>query len=266
MSLRVCACFFLLISSVESIAQQALAGRMSGTEGLYSHEPGIWAGDAYNAALAFQKNTSVGFYGEKRFLSELSYYGVLLDFLLSKQPFQIAYSSEGIPSMHSYCIGIATGKQVSSRLKIGLNAGYSAISVRGYPGTGSIKAGSSLLFQLNEHIRIGIQLNYLTSFLYNEGFPLTIRTGLGYRFSEFCAIFFELTKEDGKSPLTDFGVYYAFHPKVYSRLGYCPALSLISFNIGYREQRFSAELGQAIHLQLGSTWGIGLNYVFKPDE
>jgi len=125
---------------------------------------------------------------------------------------------------------------------------------------------NTALLQLDERIRIGIQVNHMNDLTEKKEFRFLFRTGIGYYLSDICSISIEVTKESGRTVLTDAGMRYDFHPNIYARLGYNPPLSLVSFNIGYHDRQFRIEAGQAIHLSLGSTWGLSMMYIFNNDE
>jgi hypothetical protein len=160
----------------------------------------------------------------------------------------------------------SAGRKMGKILQLGINAGYTVMNAKGYGSSGEIIAGAGLLMQLSEQVRIGIQLNQLNDLWENNEFRFLFRTGIGYHISEVCSLTIELKKEAGKPVVVDAGWFYAFHPNLYGRLGYSPALSLFSFNIGYHNGPFRAEAGQAIHLTLGATWGLSFTYSVNRSE
>jgi hypothetical protein len=244
----------------ESMAQQGLAGRLSGAEALYSRDPGIWCFEAYPAALM------AGVYGEKRFLSDLAFFNVMFGGVFWKQPLMASLSREGTNVFSRNRLSISAGKKIGKGIQLGVNIGYASYNARGYPSLGEVNAGLGALLQLDERIRIGIQVNHMNDLREKKEFRFFFRTGIGYYLSDVCSIAIEITKESGRTVLTDAGIRYDFHPNIYARLGYSPALSLISFNIGYRDRQFRIEAGQAIHLSLGSTWGLSMMYIFNNEE
>jgi hypothetical protein len=249
-----------------SMAQQGLAGRLLSAEALYAKEPGVGGMVAYPAALPLQKKTLLGVYGEKRFMSDLSFVNVMFSGLLGNQALLVSLSREGTNALSRSRISLSAGKKLGDGVQVGLNFGYSFYTAKGYTSSGEADAGIGALLPIGDRTRIGIQLNRLNALWGMKEFGFVARTGIGYGLSDVCAITLEATKEAGKPLLVDAGVYYAFHDHFYSRVGFCPSLSLISFNIGYRNGRLQTEMGQAIHLLLGSTWGMSLMYLFKGRE
>jgi hypothetical protein len=258
-------CFMLMVYGALP-AQQGLAGRLAEAEALYSAEPGIWASEAYCASLAKRKNFMPACYAEKRYMTDLAYISLVLSGPVAKQPLQLSFSREGTNAMSRSRVVFSAGRQIGKMIQLGINAGYASLNARGYGSTGEIIAGAGMLMQLSEQIRVGVQLNQLNDLAERNEFRFIFRTGLGYKFSDICSLTIELAKETGRAVVVDAGWYYAFHPNLYGRLGYCPALSLFSFNIGYQNRQFRAEAGQAIHLNLGATWGLSFTYMVNHNE
>ena len=256
----------MLMGIVPLSAQQGLAVRLIEAEALYSAEPGIWASDAYSAAVALRKNFATGCYAEKRFMTELGYMSVVFSGLVSNQPLQLSFSREGTSAFSQNRVFFSAGRKIGKIFQLGINAGYATMNAKGYGSSGEIIAGAGLMMQLSENVRIGIQLNQLNDLSEKNEFRYLIRTGIGYQISEVCSLTIELKKEAGKSVVVDAGWFYAFHPNLYGRLGYCPALSLFSFNIGYHNGPFRAEAGQSVHLALGATWELSFAYSIKRSE
>ena len=255
-----------MVLMAESMAQQGLAGRLAGGEALYSRDPGIWSLETYPAALALQKKMMAGVYGEKRFMSDLAFFNVMFNGVFRKQPLMASLSREGTNAFSKNRLSISAGKKIGKGIQLGVNIGYASYNARGYPSHGEVIAGLGALLQLDERIRIGIQVNHLNDLTEKKEFRFLFRTGMGYFLSDVCSITIEVIKESGRTVLTDAGIRYDFHPNVYARLGYNPTLSLVSFNIGYHDRQFRIEAGQATHLSLGSTWGLSMMYIFNNDE
>lgn len=163
-------------------------------------------------------------------------------------------------------VSIAAGKKIGAGIQIGMNLGYTLYDARGYASRGEAEAGIGVLLPLNDRFRIGIQLNRLNAAWGSKEFGFLARAGAGYRLSDVCSLTLEIIKEAGKPVLTDAGIFYAFHSHIYTRLGFNPSLSLVNFSIGYRNHHLRAEMGQAIHILLGSTWGLNIMYIFNDSE
>ncbi len=263
---RALSCVVLLIILNAVSGQAGLAGRLAVSEALYSREPGSLATEAYSAALAGRKNLTIGCYGEKRFLSDLSFFSLLFGGRIGQQPLQLSLSREGTNALSKTRIAISAARKLGKVIQFGIQAGYTGYSARGYSSSAEICAGAGVLMQLNERVRIGIQACQLNDLSERNEFRYSFRSGIGYHLSEVCSLTLEFIKESGKTTLTEAGCYYAFHPKVFARIGVCPSLNLFSYNIGYRDRQFTAEAGQSLHLMLGSTWGLNFQYSFNPSE
>jgi hypothetical protein len=261
-----CVMCLMVVICIPLSAQEGLAVRLAEAEALYSAEPGIWASDAYSAAVALRKNFTTGCYADKRFMTDLGYMSVVFSGLVANQPLQLSFSREGTNAFSQSRMLFSAGRKIGKIIQLGINAGYALKNARGYGASGEIIAGAGLMMQLNEHVRIGIQLNQLNDLSEKNEFRFLFRTGIGYYISEICSLTIELKKETGKSVVVDAGWFYAFHPNLYGRLGYSPALSLFSFNIGYLNGPFRVEAGQAIHLTLGATWGLSFTYSVNRSE
>lgn len=255
-----------MLCHVPLLAQRGLAGRLTGSEALFARLPGVWAAETYSASLAFQKNMMVGCYGEKKFLSDLSVFNLQWSGVVVRLPIQLSLSREGTTAFSHSSYVVSAARKLGKGIQIGMNAGYAGFRAGGYDSWGEIIAGAGALVQVSGHCRIGIQLGLRNDIREKNDARFSVRSGLGYSLSELCSLTIELSKESGKPAVTDVGIYYAFHPKFFGRMGYCPALSLASFNLGYQHRNFRAELEQSIHLSLGATWGLSCMYRFKAEE
>lgn len=262
----ICAVSMILFFLIPTLAQEGLANRLAGSEALFSRLPGIWAAEAYNAALASQKNMMAGSYGEKRFMTDLSVFNLMWSGLLVKLPMQVSVSREGTTAFSHTRFVVTAGKKLGKLIQLGVNAGYTGYHARGYDPRGEINAGAGALLQLTENCRFGIQLNHQDNVKEKNEVRFSFRSGFGYSLSQVCSITIEISKEPGKPAVTDVSIFYAFHPEIYARTGYCPALSLVSFCLGYQHGKYRAEMGQAIHLSLGATCGLSIMYRFKDAE
>jgi hypothetical protein len=256
----------MMMGVVPLSAQDGLSVRLIEAEALYSKEPGIWAADAYSAALALRRNFTTGCIAEKRFMTDLGYMSMAFSGLIVNQPLQLSFSREGTNAFSKSRVLFSAGRKIGKVLQLGIDAGYIMMNARGYSSSGEIIAGAGLLMQISERVRVGIQLNHLNDLSEKNEFRFLFRTGVGYHISEICSLTIEMKKEAGKPVVVDAGWFYSFHPNVYGRLGYSPALSLFSFNIGYHKGPFRAEAGQAIHLTLGATWGLSFTYSVNEGE
>jgi len=104
----------MLIGIVPLSAQQGLAARLIEAEALYSAEPGVWASDAYSAAVALRKNFATGCYAEKRFMTELGYMNVVFSGLVKNQPLQLSFSREGTNAFSQSRVLFSAGRKIES--------------------------------------------------------------------------------------------------------------------------------------------------------
>jgi len=258
--------WWLFLVSVNAEGQEGLANRMAGAEALYSKDPGIWGLKSYSASLAMRKSTMAGVYGEKKFMSDLSVVESLISFSLKKHGFLFSYSREGITDYLITRGGFSAGIKLASGLMMGIHLGYSGEKIKGYASSVELDAGLGILLQLNEKMRVGVQLDHIPSLFETAKFSFQTKAGLGYYLSEACALSIEVSKTGGTPLIVDIGICYSFHPLVYARLGCSPARSLFSFSTGFRQRLMNIELGAAYHLSLGPTMGLGLTYRFKEAE
>jgi len=258
--------WWLFLLSVTTEGQDGLANRMAGAEALYSKDPGIWGLKSYSASLAMRNSTMVGVYGEKKFMSELSVVESLICFSIRKHGFLFSVSREGITDYLITKAGFSAGIKLASGLMMGINLGYSGEKIKGYAPSGELDAGLGILLQLNEKMRVGVQLDHIPSLFETAKFSFQTKAGFGYYLSEACALSIEISKMGGKPLIVDMGICYSFHPLFYARLGCSPARSLFSFGTGFRQRQLNIEIGAAYHLSLGPTMGLGLTYRFKEAE
>lgn len=248
-------------------AQNGLGNRLAGADALFTPKPGLWGNNVYSASLALQKNVVGGLYGEQRFMTDLHYFQALLGFTVKNHAFQWAYSREGIPEFAHSRLAISSGMMVSRGLMIGMGIGYASTKIRGYDTYGELDAGFGALLQLHEKVRFGIQLNRIPALFKKESnYGFLARVGLGYSFSDVCALSVQAIKEAERPVIVDLGLWYSFHEHFYMRMGFSAAISLASFTLGYRRKQFTIDVCSAYHLTLGGSWGLAMVYQFNNSE
>jgi hypothetical protein len=247
-------------------AQWAHSNMLSGVAGLGMEPSGLWGGLAYPATMEKGAST-VGFFGEKRFMTDLAYYdlGWLGD--LGGQPFQVRLAREGNASLSVTSASAALSRKINEDLSIAVRLGYVFSLAKGYGSKGHPVAGFGALFKISSRLNWALQADGVNDFFTsNAGNGYLVRMGLGYRVSDLASLSMEVTKNKGDPVYTTAVMSYAFGDQLRARIGYAFQLGTFSCALGFRYARMDIELFSAYHLSLGAGAGLSLTYHFKRVE
>jgi hypothetical protein len=247
-------------------AQWAHSNMLSGVAGLGMERSGFWGGLAYPATME-KGAASAGFFGEKRFMTDLAYYdlGYLGD--IGGQPFQIRLTRDGNASLSATSASAALIRKINEELSIAVRLGYVFSLARGYGSKGYPVAGFGALFRISSRLKWALQADGVNDFFAsNAGNGYLVRMGLGYKLSDFTSLSMEVIKDKGNPVYTTAVMSYAFGDQLHARLGYAFQLAIFSCALGFRYAGMDMELFTAYHLSLGPGAGLSLSYHFKRVE
>ncbi|HLO83052.1 MAG TPA: hypothetical protein VK166_18950 [Chitinophagaceae bacterium] len=247
-------------------AQWGHSNMLAGAAGLSGYKDIFWGISAYPAAM--QKGTlGIGFFGEKRYMTDLSYYDLAFAGDISGQPFQVRLIREGNTNFSSTTASLAINKKLSDQITIALKPGYTFSVAKGYGSMGQPLAGIGVLFRLNSKLSWGLQADGINSFFMNtEGRYFVVRTGIGYMVSDLAFLSFEAVKEQGYPVYSMAGIHYVFMEQMEAKFGYAFQLSTASLGLGYRYSGLHLAISASYHLSLGASAGISVNWQFKSSE
>jgi hypothetical protein len=247
-------------------AQWGHSNMLAGAAGLSGYKDIFWGISAYPAAM--QKGSlGIGFFGEKKYMTDLAYFDLALAGDISGQPFQVRLTREGNTYYSTTAASLAISKKLSDQITIALKPGYALTNVKGYASRGQPLAGIGALFRINGKLKWGLQADGINSFFFPAGEGhFVVRTGLGYMVSELAFLSIEVVKERGYPVYSMAGIQYFFLEQMHAKFGYAFQLSTASLALGYRFAGMDMGLSALYHLSLGASAGISITWQFKKSE
>ncbi len=226
----------------------------------------FWGISAYPAAMRGSA-PGIGFFGEKRYMTDLSYFDLAFAGDISGQPFLIRLIREGNTNFSTTAGSLALSKKISEQISIALKPGYAFSMAKGYGNKGQPTAGIGVLFRLNSRLKWGLQADGVSVFFAKgPGEHFIVRTGMGYMVSDLAFLSFEIVKEQGHPVYSIAGMHYVFLEQMHAIFGYSFQLSTASFNLGYRYAGIDLGISAVYHLSLGASAGISIGFQFKSSE
>jgi hypothetical protein len=241
---------------------------LAGADGLGSKECGLWGVAAYPASLPGLTRSTIGVYGEKRFLTDLLLFDLAYAGKFGTLPFLVQAQREGNASLSRNQIGLAVGRKVDKRLDLGIRLGYHAAMAAGYPSVGQASAGIGCLFRCNDMLVIGFQADGVNRFFSPgvAGRAYKVRAGAGFALSSLFSFSVEALKEQDASLAVLLGIHYRFLEQASARIGYAGLHNSFVCSGGFVYKGMETELFTTYHLSLGLSAGVSLVYRFKAME
>jgi hypothetical protein len=223
------------------------------------------------AGLGFYPHLSAGTHHENRFVVPESGFSTIgLTLPTSTGTFGISWSYFGYSRYHENKFGLALGKSFHDKFAAGLQLDYLNTCIdneQGRSGTVAIEAG--ILAEPVENLLVGFHVFNPTASrlpkLENERIPVILRMGLGYRFGDrlFLGVETEKDLDVGKAYYKT-GVEYKVNQYIYVRTGISVQEYVQhSFGLGFRMQRFQADVAFSFQQLIGYTPYLSLRYDFR---
>jgi hypothetical protein len=221
----------------------------------------VFSFTANQASLAQLKNSSVGLYGERRFLlNELNNYTATIGLTTKTGNFGIKANYSGFSDYNETQLGIAYGRKLGSRLDVGAQFNYSGIQIAGYGNASAISFEAGTIFHVSEKLHAGVHVNNPVGGKFGkeqqEKLTSVYSFGLGYDASSKFFIIAEIEKEEDQPINVNAGFQYKFIPQLLVRAGMSSATSSAWLGVGVTLRSFRFDITSSYHSQLGLTPGL----------
>lgn len=247
-------------------AQWAHSNMLSGVAGLGMESSRFWGGLAYPATMG-KGAASAGFFGEKRFMTDLAYYDLGCQGDIGGQPFQVRMAMDGNASLSKTSASVALSRKINEDLSMAVRLGYAFSFAKGYGSEGQPLAGLGAAFRLSNRLMWGLQADGINTFFSSDsGEGFLVRMGLAYMVSDLALLSMEVIKEDRHPVHTMAALSYAFGGQLHVRIGYAFQLASFIYAFGFRFSGIDLELASTYHLSLGPSAGLSFSYHFKRKE
>jgi hypothetical protein len=222
------------------------------------------------AALAKAQQTSIGIYGEQRFLlAALSQYQVAAVMPTKLGAFGLQVNYAGFKNFNENKIGLAYARSVGTKLDVGIQFNYYGYRVPQYGNANAIYAEAGAIMHITEKLNAGIHFyNPVGGKLgkqADEKLASVYKIGLGYDAAETFFIAAEIIKEENKPVTVTAGMQYQFAKQFFARAGFLTGTSALYAGAGISWKNIRVDIAANYHPQLGFTPGILLiAYFNKP--
>ena len=230
--------------------------------GAYSNDhPDVFSFHRNQAALARIKISSVGIYGEKRFLlNELGLYDAAVALPTSSGNFGLDVRYYGFSNYNKSQVGLAYGRSLGSKLDVGVQFNYYNVRIAGYGNAPAINFEVGAIFHLTDNLNAGLHAyNPVGGSLgknNEEKLASVYSAGIGYDASEKFFVSIEIEKEENKPVNVNTGLQYKFLPQLLTRIGIATATSSLYLGLGFGLRSLRFDVTASYHPQLGVTPGL----------
>ncbi len=213
------------------------------------------------AALASLKASSVGVYGERRFLlSENSLYAMAAAFPTSLGNFGLQINYSGFKNFNENKIGLAYGRSLGSKLDIGLQFNYYGYRIPSYGNASTINFEIGAIVHISEKFSAGLHIyNPIAAKLgkeRDEKLAAAYKIGAGYDASENFYVSAEIIKEEDKPVNVTGGIQYQFKKQFFVRAGFVSETSSGFGGAGIYWKNIRLDVSANYHPQLGFSPGL----------
>ncbi|OFX61733.1 MAG: hypothetical protein A2046_09065 [Bacteroidetes bacterium GWA2_30_7] len=232
--------------------------------------PSLWSTSHNQAGLAFLKVSEVGLHYNNKFLMrELGLSSLAFAYPTKKTgTFGLNYNYFGYAKYNENKIGLSYAKMFGSSFAAGVQIDYFQTHIdEGYGNKGVPVAEIGILAQPTKGLYIGAHLFNISRAKLddysNEKIPTIFKIGLGYAFSEKALVCIETEKDMDYKPIFKGGIEYQLLVNLYLRTGIITNPVQNTFGIGYKMNKFKADIAFATHPVLGLSSHITLTYALS---
>lgn len=264
--------FFSLLVAMQGAAQ-ALRRPIAAAYtclGAYSiNHVDVFSFSANQASLAQLKNTSVGVYGERRFmLNDLNHFSAAVGLPTHSGNFGLKGNYFGSGDYNETTVGLAYGMKLGQKLDIGAQFNYHGISISsGYGNASAISFELGSVLHISERLHAGLHVSNPVGGKFGkndeEKLSSVYAFGVGYEASSQFFVSAEIEKEEDRDINVNAGLQYKLIPQLLVRAGMLTATSQAWFGVGLKLKSFRLDMTASYHPQLGITPGLLLLFEFN---
>ena len=220
------------------------------------------------ASLAQAINTSIGVYGQSRFmLPETSAYTLAASIPTHLGNFGLQLNYAGFKNFTENKIGLAYALKLGKKVDVGLQFNYYGYHILTYGSASAINFEIGTMLHFSEHFNAGI-------YVYNpvggnlgknkeEKLASVYKLGLGYDASDIFFICGEIIKEENKAVNIIAGFQYHFVKQFFAKAGFISESGTVYVGSGVGLKNMRLDISTNYHPQLGFSSGILFMIYFK---
>jgi len=204
------------------------------------------------ASLAQMKNPSVGAYGERRFLlDELALYQLAVAVPTKSGNFGVKAGYYGFSDYNESQIGLAYGRKLGTKVDVGVQFNYNAISISSYGNSSAINFEIGTVLHLTDKLHAGVHAYNPVGGKFGknqeEKLASVYTAGLGYEASEKFFVSAEIEKEEDQTVKVNAGMQYQFLPQFLARVGIATNTSNVYAGVGFTLKSFQLDVVEGYH-------------------
>jgi hypothetical protein len=230
--------------------------------GAYSQQHNdVFSFTGNQAALAQQKTTAAGVYGERRFLlAATSAYRAAIAIPSKLGNFGVQVNYAGFKNFNENAIGLAYARSLGSKLDVGIQFNYYGYRIPAYGNTSTINFEAGAILHFSDKLHGGIHVyNPVAAKLSknsDEKLASAYKLGMGYDASDNFFVSAEIIKEEDRPVSITAGAQYKFAQQLFARAGFVSGTSTGFAGVGLGWKNLRLDLSGSYHPQLGLSPGL----------
>lgn len=218
-----------------------------------------------SGALAGTQNVAAGIYSERRFgLKDLSGHAAAFVLPTASGSFGLRGDYLGGTFYNESSLGLAYGRALGSKMALGVQFNYFALTAAGYGSGSAVNADIGMLIRLTPQLNAGVQACNLVGTSWNKTgigqLPAIYRAGLGYEASPQVFVSAEAEKTENEPLCINAVMQYVIAQRVVARAGIRSATAVYYLGFGVQRKGFRFDVIASMHPYLGLTPGLSLLY------
>ncbi|MGN6533129.1 MAG: hypothetical protein ACTHK0_15410 [Ginsengibacter sp.] len=239
--------------------------------GAYSKNPDVFSITSNDAALAQIENSSVGLYGENRFLlAETNMYSAIVAVPTKEGNFAFQADYLGYKNYNESQLGIAYARNVGKKLDLGIKFNYYSFHIPGFESPSTVNFEIGVICRFTEKLSGGIHMfnpvGWRLSKTENDKLSSIYSFGIGYEASNNFFVSAEIVKQEDLPVNVNAGVQYNFARQFFARFGIASQNESPYGGAGISWKNFRLDISASYHPQLGISPGLMLIMDLKPKE
>jgi hypothetical protein len=218
---------------------------------------------SHPSILARMKNRTAGIYSEQKFLIR-EWKTAVAAFVLPTPSgnFGLWLDYSGTENYSGFKSSISYARSLTTTFDVGLQFCYKHAGIPGYTSRSAYGYTVSALFHLNDKLDAGVNFSNEGEEESNEKpvkkLPEKFSFGFGYTVSQLVFLTSEITKAKQSPVNISAGLHYAFHEKMFFRMGFESATGSWQLGAGIRWRQLCFQLIADMHPVLGITPGLAM--------
>lgn len=249
------------------ILLRPLTGPFTGTAAYSNHSVDLYSLLTNTAALARLKNSAACVLAERRFMvKELNSYRAALGLRTHSGNFALELGYAGFTGYKESKLGLAHGRQLGSKIGVGVQFNLQGIMIPGYGKTSTLGFAAGVMLQLTGKLNAGFHVDNPIPLTFGpaskDHFPSLYTIGFGFEPSSKVLFVVEFIKEEGTLVNVNTGMQYQVHPKCRIRAGISTSTTSIWAGLGLSLHKCRVDIVSSFHPQLGTSTGLLLLFEF----